>query len=264
MAATVTDEERYDRMLEPFGRAALDGARLAAGQRVLDVGCGAGATTVDAADRVAASGRAVGIDLSAEILGRARRRAAAHGSRAEFVHGDAGSHPFAPCSFDAVISRFGTMHFADPEAAFAHLAGLLVPGGRLSFVAWQAAERNAWASIPDAAVARHLPGEAPNLHRSAAGPFLLADPDRVRALLGSAGFGGVRLAGIEHAAWVGSDPEDVLGFFAREAGAAVRASAGADLLAKVAADLSQELARFATGDGVRLPAAAWLVTATTG
>src|SRR6266511_960490 len=187
MAATVTDEERYDRMLEPFGRAALDGARLAAGQRVLDVGCGAGATTVDAADRVAASGRAVGIDLSAEILGRARRRAAAHGSRPEFVHGDAGS-----------------------------------------------------------------------------GPFLLADPDRVRALLGGAGFGGVRLAGIEHAAWVGSDPEDVLGFFAREAGAAVRASAGADLLAKVAADLSQELARFATGDGVRLPAAAWLVTATTG
>jgi SAM-dependent methyltransferase len=231
---------------------------------VLDVGCGAGATTVDAADRVTATGRAVGIDLSAGILDRARQRAAARASHAEFVHGDAASHPFPPATFDAVISRFGIQHFDDPVAAFTHLAGLLVPGGRLSFVTWQAAERNAWASLPDAVVARHVPGEAPNLHRSPAGPFLLADPDRIRALLRRAGFAGVELSAVEHTAWVGSDADDALGFFLREAGAAVRASAGEELLAKVTADLGQELARFAAGDGIRLPAAAWLVTASTG
>jgi ubiquinone/menaquinone biosynthesis C-methylase UbiE len=139
----VSEAERYDTMVGAFGDAMLDAAALKPGERVLDVGCGNGATTIEAARRVRPSGFAVGIDLSAPMLGLARQRATSAGAReAKFVRDDAQTHAFTADEFDAVVSRFGLMFFDDPQAAFANLGRALRPGGRLAFVAWQGIERS--------------------------------------------------------------------------------------------------------------------------
>lgn len=122
-------------LLAPFGQAMLDAALLRPGERVLDVGCGHGTSPLEAAERVAASGRVVGVDISAVMLEPARQRVAAAGvDNVELLQADAQVHPFEPASFDVVISRFGMMFFDDPEAAFGNLARALQPGGRLVFV----------------------------------------------------------------------------------------------------------------------------------
>ena len=139
----VREAERYDTIVGEFGDAMLDAADLKQGERVLDVGCGNGATTIEAAQRVRPGGVAVGIDLSAPMLGLASQRAAAAGAtETEFVRDDAQVHAFTAGEFDAVVSRFGVMFFDDPEAAFANLGRAVRRGGRLAFVAWQGIERS--------------------------------------------------------------------------------------------------------------------------
>jgi len=118
----VREADRWDGTSGRFGDAMLEAADLEAGQRVLDVGCGAGSTTVEAARRVAPNGAALGVDISGPALALARERAAAAGLEAvDFIEADAQGHSFEPGAFDAVISRFGTMFFGDPVAAFANL-----------------------------------------------------------------------------------------------------------------------------------------------
>ncbi len=92
----------------------LEAAALSAGERVLDIGCGNGVTTLEAARR-STPGRAMGLDLSSSMLAVARRRASEQRIvNVEFVQGDAQIYPFEPGGFDVVISRFGVMFFADP------------------------------------------------------------------------------------------------------------------------------------------------------
>jgi SAM-dependent methyltransferase len=119
-------------LLAPAGQAMLDAAQLRPGERVLDVGCGFGTSTLEAAERVAPSGRVVGVDISAAMLQPARERIAAAGAdNVELLHADAQAYAFETGSFDAVISRFGMMFFEDPQAAFTNLARALRSGGRL-------------------------------------------------------------------------------------------------------------------------------------
>jgi ubiquinone/menaquinone biosynthesis C-methylase UbiE len=113
--------DRMDRMLQPMTQPAFDTLALKAGERVLDIGCGGGGTTLTAAQQVGSSGLAVGVDLSRPLLGHARPRAEASGARAEFVEADAGAAPIPGAPFDAVFSRFGVMFFDEPAAAFARL-----------------------------------------------------------------------------------------------------------------------------------------------
>jgi ubiquinone/menaquinone biosynthesis C-methylase UbiE len=142
----VTEAERFDSMLAPFGRRLLTAAVLEPGERVLDVGCGNGAVSLEAARAVAPGGLVTGIDLSAPMLGVARRRAEEQGMDIDFVQRDAQTASFDQ-PFDVVVSRFGVMFFDDPEVAFANLAKAARSGGRLSFVCWQEMFANEWIAV---------------------------------------------------------------------------------------------------------------------
>ena len=180
--------EAVDRQLAPFGRRAMDRADIGASQHVLDVGCGCGETTLELARRVGAGGFVTGIDISRQLIERARQLAGeSRLANIRFEEADAQTFPFPPQSFDVVFSRFGIMFFDDPDAAFANLRAALRPGGRLSFVCWPAPHENQFITIPIAAATRHITLPEPG-DPDAPGPFALANPERVRRILSRAGF----------------------------------------------------------------------------
>lgn len=191
---------------DTYGAAAIEALAVRAGERVLDIGCGPGTTTIELGRRVGPGGEVVGIDISEGMVAAARRRsAAAAAPNITFVTADAGTEPLGD-SFDAAFSRFGVMFFVDPVAAFANIGRALRPGGRLACAVWGPLFDNPWMFVPTLAAAPVLgagltlpgPGEP--------GPFSLADPGHVHALLGEAGFvevaveevGGARVLTADH------------------------------------------------------------------
>jgi len=255
---------RLDAQLAPLGEAALDAAALARGHRVLDVGCGCGASSRSAATRVMPGGAVLGVDVSGPMLARAREAGEGVPGLA-FLRADAQTHDFDPGAFDAVISRFGVMFFESPEAAFANLRRSLVPGGRLAFVCWQALDRNPWMSLPLAAAAKHL-ALPPPPEPGAPGPFAFADADHVRGILAAGGFERATLAALEGRLSPGGvrAPDEAARFLV-EMGPAAHAlrEAGADaaLRERVVAEAARALEAFVGADGVMAPYAAWCVTA---
>lgn len=266
VAHWISNQARYDRMHAPFTAMILEAAALRPGRHVLDVGCGCGGTTLAAA-RLIAPGPAVGLDLSAPMLVRARSGAEAAGlGNVAFQQGDAQVYPFGPARFDTVISRFGTMFFADPVAAFANIRSATRPGGRLVFVCWQPRAANQWLLVPGAALAQHVP---PADFGSGDGPgmFAFADPDRPRQILARAGWRDVEITS-EHASILvggGGSVEDAVRFLRTASmGRTMLAGADADTADRALASLRAALARHADADGVRLDAAVWLVQALAG
>jgi SAM-dependent methyltransferase len=259
----ITNQASHDRMLEPFMAMILEAAAIGAGDRVLDVGCGCGATTRAAAAR-AAEGAVTGIDLSAAMLERGRADAAATGlSNVSFIQGDAQVFPFEPGGFDVVISRFGLMFFADPIAAFTNLRTAAARGGRLVFVCWQPAAANEWLLVPGAALAEHLPVPEPP-PANAPGMFGLADPDRVRTILTDAGWSGVEVIPTRTPMLIGGGGtvEDAVEFVRTGSqGRTVLSGADPDTAARAIESLRAALSAYADPDGVRLNAAVWLVGA---
>ncbi len=186
-------QERLDAQLDPFGRAVFDQIGLRPGERVLDIGCGCGATTLEAAARVSPSGAATGADISRPMLERARERAKAGAvANVSFIEADAQVFAFTPGEFDATISRFGVMFFADPAAAFANIRRALKPGGTLCFICWRPMMENPWVLIPLQAAAKHIELPPPP-EPGAPGPFAFADAERVRGILNSAGYANVQI-----------------------------------------------------------------------
>ena len=183
----VAQQNVIDDQIRQLGRLAMDRSTVQPGERVLDVGCGCGDTTVELAGRVAPGGTVTGIDISAPMLERARERARTQGAAARFELADAQTHAFAPAIVDVIFSRFGVMFFTDPTAAFANLRRALTPGGRLAFVCWQALPDNPWMFVPLGAALQYLP-TPPLPGPDAPGPFSFADPGRVRTILAGAGF----------------------------------------------------------------------------
>jgi SAM-dependent methyltransferase len=183
-------QERTDAQLGALGLFVIDRLAPAPGERVLDVGCGAGQTVLQLAERVGSEGSVVGLDISAPMLARARERVSEAGlSRVELVLGDAATQRFER-PFDVLFSRFGVMFFEDPVAAFANLRAALRPGGRLGFACWQAPERNPWVALPLDAARKIAPGQAlpALLEPERPGPFFFSDPAFVERILSRAGF----------------------------------------------------------------------------
>jgi SAM-dependent methyltransferase len=259
----VTHQAAYDRMLAPFIDMLLAGAALGPGDRVLDIGCGCGATTRVAAQAVA-PGQALGVDLSDRMLARARADARVAGiMNARFEQADAQVHPFGDAAFDAVISRFGVMFFADPVAAFTNLRRTTRPGGRLVFVCWQDVAFNEWLLVPGAALAQHVP--LPDLGPpGAAGMMAFADPDRVRAVLSDAGWRDIDVGPRQTSMLVGGGGslDDAVEFLRTGSmGRTVLAGADDDTAARAVRAVRDALAEHLADDGVRLDAAVWCVSA---
>lgn len=262
----VAHQERLDTQLAQLGAMARERAAIRAGERVLDVGCGCGGTTIDLASEVGDRGGVVAVDLSQPMLDRARERAQRAGvaDRIAFLRDDAQTASFEAGAFDVVFSRFGVMFFDDPVAAFANLRRALRPGGRLSFVCWQRREKNPWMMAPAAAAAQHVafpPPPAPD----APGPFAFGDAERVLGILEAAGFAGADARPFEQPMRLGGDSLDEaldLCLAVGPVGAALREAKPSDeQRARVVAAVRSVLERFSTPRGFEAPAAAWLFTA---
>ena len=257
----VTEAERLDTMLAPIGRQLLAAAVLTPGERVLDVGCGNGAISLEAARAVAPDGRVSGLDLSAPMLGVARLRAKEQGIDVDFVQGDAQVASFDQ-PFDVVVSRFGVMFFDDPEGAFANLAKASRSGGRLCFVCWQEMFANEWIAVPAMAMVNHV--GIPELPEPGTpGPFALADAQRTRGLLESAGWSTVTIEEQKDAMRMGRDPEDVVAFMLSDEMGRRLVEGKEPKAVQAGTEATLEALRpYATPEGVVLDGAYWLVTAT--
>lgn len=253
----VAEEDRYDGALRAYRGIFHRFCALRSTETVLDVGCGTGQSTRDAA-RVAA--RVLGIDLSGAMIGRARERAERNTT---FVQGDAQVYPFEPASFDTVISRTGTMFFGDRAAAFGNLGRALAPGGRLTMLTWQRAERNAWVTVMLDCLGggRDVPLPPPE----APSPFALAEPASVRPMLERAGFADVTFTAADESFYLGADVGAAVDFMAGT-GIARWLLGLLDDAGQAAARrrLEAALAETVTADGVRLPASAWIIRARRG
>jgi len=226
---------------------------------VLDVGCGTGQTTRQAA-RVATAGSALGVDLAPKMIDRARELARAEGLRnVTFEHADAQVHPFPPKHFDLAISRFGTMFFDDLVAAFANVGRALRPAGRLVMMVWQGHERNEW----DVAIHRSLAGsEGPAAAAEGPGPFSLADPATVEGILDAAGFAEVTFTDVHEPVYYGPDVAAALDWVRRFACTNEHLKRLDPVAAEAAVErLRETLAARAGADGVWFGSRAWIVTA---
>jgi SAM-dependent methyltransferase len=251
-------QDRLDRQLEPLGQAALEALRPRPGERILDIGCGCGHSSLALTAQVGPSGSVVGLDISRPMLEVARSRPAPAGSGAlEFREADAQTADLG--LFDAVYSRFGVMFFNDPPAAFANIRRAIKPGGRLAFVCWRPYAENPWMRAPMEAAQAYLPPSAPS-DPTAPGPFAFADPERVRGILGGAGFADVRLDPLDVAIG-GSNVDQSLemAFRIGPLGAALRENPRS--VEPIRDAVRAVFERFDTPDGVRIPSATWIVTA---
>ena len=259
----VTFQERIDVQIGPLGLLAMDRAALVVGERVLDVGCGCGTSTVEIARQVGPTGLVLGLDILAIMLAQARQIARAAAAHARFENVDARIHAFPAASFDVLYSRFGVMFFLDPEAAFANLWAALRPGGRVAFVCWQTLQDNAWMSVPLEAALQYLPAPPP-VTPGTPGPFAFADPERVRGLLTRAGFSDVSFEPVHETLRVGGGANlDETVSYLLKIGPTVRAirEADPDIRSRVAEAIHEALVPFHTRDGVQMPSASWIVTA---
>ena len=252
--------DRYDAAGRRLWQRFLSAGPIADADRVVDIGCGTGQSTRDAA-RVATAGSALGVDLSARMLALAGERTRAEGlSNVEYVQADAQVHQFDQQAFDVAISRFGAMFFADPVAAFRNIGAALRADGRLALLAWQGLMDNEWLMEIRAALAagRNLPTPP----AGTPGPFGLADPDGVRRILGEAGFTDIELTALDEQVCFGSDADDAWSYVGNLGIVKGLSHELDDATKSKALDrLKQVLTAHETPDGVLFNCAAWLITA---
>jgi SAM-dependent methyltransferase len=256
-------QEALDRQIEPLGLAAMDTLKPEKGEHILDIGCGCGQTSVDLASRVGSAGSVLGVDISKPMLEVARRRPLpAKDLHVTFELHDAQSDDLGRERFDAVFSRFGVMFFSDPVAAFANIRKSLKPTGRLTFVCWRPLKQNPWMQAPLEVALPQLPPLPPS-DPTAPGPFAFADAERVESILAAAGFGSVKVSAFDTAIG-GGDLEQTLELALNlgPLGAALRENP--DRAGAVVGVVKDLLAKYATPNGVRMPAAVWIVSAQRG
>lgn len=251
--------------LGAHGEVALRKHPAQPGERVLDVGCGFGDSSLELARMVGPGGSVLGIDGAEGFIELARKEAAAAGAdNLRFELADAQTFAFEP-AFNLCFSRFGTMFFQAPVAAMRNLGRALVPGGRLLMVVWRALDENAWVALPKRVVSKHLPPPPDDGRSCGPGPFSMADRDTVTDILRAAGFGAIEFERVDLDVSVGDGVREAIEFQMQlgPAGEIVR-EAGEQAEAKralIEAELQAALAPYMTERGVVLGSSSWTVTA---
>jgi SAM-dependent methyltransferase len=253
------DPDFYDAELRLHNERFCAAANVQPHDRVLDIGCGTGQTTREAAG-AAVDGSALGLDVSAPMLERARGISDDEGLRnVTYEQADAQTHPFPSAHFDLCISRFGTMFFSDPVAAFTNIGRALRPGARLVLLVWQQHDRNEWATAIRDALTVSTAAAAPTPNDR--GPFSLADPAITAGILTAAGFAEIGFSDVHEPVFYGPDA-------ATAYDAVLHLQHAKDLLAdldpattgRTLARLRATVAAHDTGNGVLFDARAWIVT----
>ncbi|MGO9484045.1 MAG: class I SAM-dependent methyltransferase [Rhodomicrobium sp.] len=261
----VAAAEHTDRMLAPILETLLARANLQPGMAVLDIGCGCGATTVEIAKRVGNSGRVLAVDVSQQMLARAKTSLSDF-PQAELLEADAAAYPFEQFA-DLAVSRFGVMFFGDPAAAFANIRKAINPGGRLLFACWRTPQENEWMRVPlEAALSAGVP-PAPAAGPDEPGPFSFADPERVKRILSAAGFAWLTVSPGEFALDVaagGGLEAAVQQATAIGAAAALLRKQPESLIGAARAAIEKALRPYERGGTVSLTGAIWLVEASPG
>lgn len=250
--------DHFERALGAHQQRFLEAAAIGSTDRVLDVGCGTGYTTRHAA-RAAWAGSALGVDLSTAMLKVARERAAAEGlTNVSYLHADAQIHPFETETFDVAIGQTSAMFFGDRIAALANIGRALRHGGRLALLTWQPFTANEWIQELSTALAagRDLPTPPPDVP----GPFTLADPDAINAVLTAAGYRDITLDGTTAPMWFGNDTDDAHQLLS---GLMDWMLNGLDDTGRARAldDLRTTIATHETPDGVLYGSATWTIRA---
>ncbi len=256
-------QAELDAMTSPYGAAALEAAAPRRGERVIDVGCGCGDTSIELARRVGGEGTVLGVDVSKPMLEVARSRAARERlANLAFIEADASEAPL-PADADLLFSRFGLMFFAQPALAFGRLRTSLRASGRCVFVCWRTPRDNGWAMTPLAAARAAMAINTAPADPNAPGPFAFADSERVRALLGDAGFSNIEIRRFDAPVTLGATPRAA-------AESAVRIGPTARLVREmgveraptILAAVEAALTPLAAPDGqVRLNGSTWIVSA---
>ena len=261
-----TDQQKVqDAVLAPVSKILIERAGIKPGDRILDVGCGCGATSFDLAQRTGATGHVTGIDISAPMLARARELAPP-GAPIEFVLADATVYVFKPASVNMLFSRFGVMFFAEPELSFTNMRKALAPKGRLIFACWRTPRENPMLMLALQEAYKHVP-KLPEVKPEDPGPFSFASEDRVKKVLGDAGFSSIALerADLKFDIAVGQGLDAAL-VTVLAIGPASRALEGQppDLVAAATKSIRAALATHLVGNQVLLSGSIWIVTASNG
>ena len=255
-------QQAQDALLTPVSEILLGRAAARAGEIVLDIGCGCGATSIELARQVAPAGRVLGVDVSAPMLERARQLAP-QGLPVDFTLADATVYPFEPGRADLLFSRFGVMFFADPARSFANMRTGLRRGARVVFACWRQPRENPWMMLPLQEACRHVP-PLPEVGPEDPGPFSFAAERRIRGILERDGFGAIELEQVDLAfdLAIGGGLDAAVAT-ATGMGPASRALDGqpAALRAAAAESIRTTLARYQMGSRVPLPGAIWIVAA---
>ena len=255
-------QQTQDIVLAPVSGILIDRAKAKAGERIVDVGCGCGATTIAFAERVGPTGHVCGIDISAPMLGRARQLAP-KGLPVDFELADATVYPFEPASADLLVSRFGVMFFATPALSFANMRRALRPAGRMAFACWREPRDNPWLMAPLQAAYKHAP-RLPQPGPDDPGPFSFASEQRVAGILGEAGFTAIEMERCDLSLDIATGRGlEAAVETAVEIGPAARALEGQppDVIAAATHSIREVLSPFASGQQVPLAASFWMVTA---
>jgi len=253
-------QERLDHQLKTLGEQGIRTLAPKPGENILDVGCGAGQTSLQLAEAVGPTGVVTGIDISQPLLAVARSRPTPDG-KVEFLEADAQTFDFAPGSYDAIYSRFGVMFFAEPTAAFANMRKALKPDGRMTFVCWRSPADNLFMALPMIAARKVLPEKASTApDPEAPGPFAFANPDRVRRILDGAGFRDVQITPYDEAIGAG-DLEQSLSTSLRVGPLGGILRDNPDHQDQILAAVRAAMETYLTPEGMRVPAGVWIVTA---
>lgn len=256
----VASQERMDQLLVTLSDQAIQRAAPQPGEKVLDIGCGCGSTSLTMAERGA---RVTGVDISEPMLANARARSAGN-EMLEFISADASSYPFST-RYDLAFSRFGVMFFADPRQAFAHIHSALQDQGRLCFICWQSPRDNPWLSVPGGAAQPFLPEPETPPDPRAPGPFAFADPEYVQNILDQAGFTNIAIEPCTADMRLGGDVEEAVAFLLRNGPMSrVLAELDEDARNKALDAVRETLGPYETEAGIVMSGACWIASANHG